>query len=1410
MSVRALLALAHRIHWKRRGCIICQPPLFSRLLPDREDHISPVHTQCIKLGRNEGTGIAILNAMPHSPQSETTPKTAALSSTPRRQRRSRVDIKPEYNHGRSSRLHRSARDLAYATAIAARGDEESGGESAAEIDSGGTKSEAEEQDSDFCDRRPAKRLKRTQSIRNSGGGRPVTRRRRRPEAAAESPAAAKGPELTGKCSDDASIGTPGDGKTAASSNESEEDETACWVNTGATKEDDDRVVHEVKKRHAVARRIFATGTTSSEGKSKLELLLDQSNKYTAYMLAQSLAPYDGDYPDGERARPSAKRNGTARRRRRAARGDETEEMLLLQEADAELAGQQRFWTRLESQPASITGGTLKPYQLEGLNWLIHLYESGLNGILADEMGLGKTLQTIALLSYLKEHRNIAGPHLVLAPKSTLGNWFNETKRFCPSLKAYKFHGTKDERAEARAAGYLDPGAFDIIITSYELCIREYQLFKKFRFRYIVVDEAHRIKNEASKLSQIIRQFRSQFRLLLTGTPLQNNLRELWALLNFLFPEMFASGEEFDRLFDLTGSTEEAKGLTPDKKAARNAEIVSRLHKVLSPFLLRRVKADVMVELPPKKELLLCIPLSALQRTLYIDLLTRNVDAIHDVQGGGRVRLLNLAMQLRKACNHPYLFEGYEDKSLDPFGEHLVYNSGKVLMLDRLLQRLIPRGSRTVIFTQMTRVLDILEDYCRMRGFSYCRLDGSTLGDDRERQLEEFNAPGSPHSIFLLSTRAGGLGINLATADTVVLFDSDWNPQVDLQAMDRAHRIGQKNPVNVYRFIHQHTIEEKILERASLKLKLDTAVIQQGRLSEQQRQLGKAELLRMIQFGADQIFKSKDAAEMTDADVEAILSRGEERSQELSTRLESHLKKSLLNFDSSFGTAPSLYEFEGVDYEPQKDRQAWADMAVRVLEEERNTKRKARAAEVLQRQKLSLAAEADAAESRLRNKLLRLLRMEEWQFYQRDRIVALHDLEVQFVNGLGDEPTFEQREEKQRLLGEGFGDWTRKDFLAFIKGCETGGISNTAQLARDLGRSEPEVQRYASVFLERYKELAEGDKWLARVHLGDTAHAKRREVEEILTRKLSEETFPWRRGFMKFPKSKSHFTEEEDCWLLNTVRTVGYGDWENIQLATASDPTWTFDWFLRTRSPQDLARRADMLIRQIQRESQEDNDEEDDDTAPSETDEAGATTTSRGTAPSRMKTRTAAAAAAAAQKAAPRDPWSLYPRPEEMYGTSIVPLLPPFSSSVPQQKKKSNRAPRAKKQPMPKPSSDSVVAAAAEEPVVPASVSVVVAEPGMTDDVVAPDMPDDPMPPADAILNTDGAPPTITAVATAELTTTTPTTVNPVMTGHRSSTTPGGGVHHEPLHVGRPSSSPHDETARSPVMVAPSVTAAATG
>lgn len=587
-------------------------------------------------------------------------------------------------------------------------------------------------------------------------------------------------------------------------------------------------------------------------------------------------------------------------------------------------------------PPFVEGGRMRAYQIQGLNWLVNLYENKVNGILADEMGLGKTLQTLSLLAYLKAMRGIRGPHLLIVPKSTLQNWYNEVKRWVPSLSAFIFHGAKDDRPRLINEYLNNPvTAFEVCITSYEMCLVEKAALRKVRWHYLAIDEAHRLKNEASRLSVIVREFHCERRLLVTGTPLQNNLHELWALLNFLLPDLFSTSEEFDSFFSadsqtndeeineeeteknhdqLTNNSVEVSGqiVKVDEGFSKNLEnsseaipnkddLVKQLRILLEPFLLRRLKSEVEKSLLPKKELNIYVPLSSMQRQWYRKALERDIHTINtmlSVAAGrlsasqpvareGAIKLHNVVMQLRKCCNHPYLFDGAEPGPPFTTDEHLVYNCGKLQVLDGLMQRWRENGNRVLLFSQMSRMLDILEDFCELRGYETCRIDGQTPHEERIASIDEFNRPGSEKFVFLLTTRAGGLGINLATADTVVLYDSDWNPQVDLQAQDRAHRIGQKKQVCVFRLVTEGTIEEKIIEKALQKLRLDQLVIQQGRLTNVNKTLGREEMLAMIKHGAEKIIQSSNEGSgtdlnrnMSDLDIEKILQRAEERTRDL--------------------------------------------------------------------------------------------------------------------------------------------------------------------------------------------------------------------------------------------------------------------------------------------------------------------------------------------------------------------------------------------------------------------------------------------------------------------------------------------------------------------------------------------------
>ena len=730
---------------------------------------------------------------------------------------------------------------------------------------------------------------------------------------------------------------------------------------------------------------------------------------------------------------------------------------------------------------------LKEYQLKGLNWLVNLYEQGINGILADEMGLGKTVQSISVMGYLAEQHNIWGPFLVIAPSSTLHNWQQEITRFVPTLKVLPYWGSAKDRKVLRKfwdrkhITYNKDSEFHVLVTSYQLVVQDAQYFQKIKWQYMILDEAQAIKSSNSTRWKILLGFHCRNRLLLTGTPIQNNMQELWALLHFIMPSLFDSHDEFSDWFskDIESHAQSNTKLNQDQ--------LRRLHMILKPFMLRRVKAHVQKELGDKVEKDVFCDLTYRQRAYYSNLRSRIsiMDLIEKATLGDdqdTATLMNLVMQFRKVCNHPDLFEradtaspfsfshfaetasflregsfvqlkysvrnlieydlprilcddigrinfagpnntsagtrsrilghmmniwdadyiknsaqndgtcsflrfidmspaevsdsaraglfdravklqmksyrhfGIFDDSISqeavpvhamlnivennrprvlgdsnpdshlstllnisrstiekqgiavlepaarprvtappiqinasdqssitereldlfngpmrnalypidlPLEESLiakdvdpskfpvsgmlpqptslksrftnisvpsmrrfVTDSGKLAKLDQLLRELKNGGHRVLLYFQMTRMIDLMEEYLTYRNYKYCRLDGSTKLEDRRDTVHDFQTRPEIF-IFLLSTRAGGLGINLTAADTVIFYDSDWNPTIDSQAMDRAHRLGQTRQVTVYRMITRGTIEERIRKRAMQKEEVQRVVITGG-------------------------------------------------------------------------------------------------------------------------------------------------------------------------------------------------------------------------------------------------------------------------------------------------------------------------------------------------------------------------------------------------------------------------------------------------------------------------------------------------------------------------------------------------------------------------------------------------------
>ncbi|GMS82058.1 hypothetical protein PENTCL1PPCAC_4233 [Pristionchus entomophagus] len=509
----------------------------------------------------------------------------------------------------------------------------------------------------------------------------------------------------------------------------------------------------------------------------------------------------------------------------------------------------RIRERIVRQHSTMGGGDpelqLKPYQLRGLEWMVSLYNNNLNGILADEMGLGKTIQSVALITYLMEVKQNNGPYIIIVPLSTISNWKLEFDKWAPHVSMLVYKGNKDQR---RVLDHeVRRGRFNVLLTTYDYVLKEKALLGKITWKYMIIDEGHRLKNHNCKLNQMLHSsFRAQHRLLLTGTPLQNKLPELWALLNFLLPSIFSSCGTFDDWFN-------APFATTGEKAELSSEetmlIIRRLHKVLRPFLLRRLKKEVESQLPDKTEHVIRCGMSALQRVLYTHL-QKGVLVDTKAQQGGH-NLSNTLMQLRKLCNHPFLFHSVEDSCRaawnlsDMAGDEMYRVAGKFELLDKILPKLRATGHRVLLFCQMTECMTVLGDYFAYRQWDFLRLDGDTAQEKRGELLAQFNAPDSEQWLFMLSTKAGGLGLNLQTADTVIIFDSDWNPAADAQAQDRAHRIGQKKEVRVLRLITANSVEEKILAAARHKMNIDEKVIQAGKFDQRSTGAERKQILEEI-------------------------------------------------------------------------------------------------------------------------------------------------------------------------------------------------------------------------------------------------------------------------------------------------------------------------------------------------------------------------------------------------------------------------------------------------------------------------------------------------------------------------------------------------------------------------------------
>ncbi|KAG8093796.1 hypothetical protein GUJ93_ZPchr0012g21180 [Zizania palustris] len=514
--------------------------------------------------------------------------------------------------------------------------------------------------------------------------------------------------------------------------------------------------------------------------------------------------------------------------------------------------------QFKGSPDFLSGGTLHPYQLEGLNFLRYSWFHNKRVILGDEMGLGKTIQSIAFLASLFVDK--LGPHLVVAPLSTLRNWEREFATWSPQMNVVMYFGSASSRENIKKHEFYYPRVkpkklkkkkaspsneekrqsrikFDVLLTSYEMINMDSNVLKTIEWECMIVDEGHRLKNKDSKLFGQLKEYNTKHRVLLTGTPVQNNLDELFMLMHFL------EGDSFGSITDLQ---EEFKDINQDKQ-------VEKLHGMLKPHLLRRFKKDVMKELPPKKELILRVELTSKQKEYYKAILTKNYEVLSR-RGGGHVSLINVVMELRKLCCHAFMTDEPDEPASSEEGlRRLLDSSGKMRLLDKMMVKLKEQGHRVLIYSQFQHMLDLLEDYLSYMKWSYERIDGKIGGAERQIRIDRFNAKNSTRFCFLLSTRAGGLGINLATADTVIIYDSDWNPHADLQAMARAHRLGQTNKVMIYRLVSRGTIEERMMQLTKKKMVLEHLVV--GRLTK--ANIVQEELDDIIRHGSKELFDDEN-------------------------------------------------------------------------------------------------------------------------------------------------------------------------------------------------------------------------------------------------------------------------------------------------------------------------------------------------------------------------------------------------------------------------------------------------------------------------------------------------------------------------------------------------------------------------
>jgi len=519
------------------------------------------------------------------------------------------------------------------------------------------------------------------------------------------------------------------------------------------------------------------------------------------------------------------------------------------------------------QAENLTGGELMGYQLEGMNWIYHQWHQKKNGILADEMGLGKTIQVIAYMAMMRQDHNCF-PFLVVVPNSTCPNWRREIKQWAPSLRVVAYYGSSTARQMAHKYELFPDGGSvlhcHVVVTSYEAVIDEStrRCFRSVSWQALFVDEGQRLKNDQSIIHEVLTSLKVPFRMLMTGTPLQNNARELFNLLQFL-----------DDSVDAKQMEEEYQEMTKEN--------IQKLHDIIRPFILRRTKAQVLTFLPPMAQIIVPISMSMLQKKVYKSIMAKNPDLLRSLftsshlKQGERANLNNILMQLRKCLCHPFVYsQDIEERNLQKNTLHrnLVEASAKLQLLEVLLPKLQERGHRVLIFSQFLDMLDIIEDFLDGMEMRFQRLDGRISSLEKQKRIDEFNAPESPLFAFLLSTRAGGVGINLTTADTVIILDPDFNPHQDIQAISRAHRIGQTKKVLAFQMVTRASAEEKIVQIGRKKIALDHVVVNQLDAED----LADKDVEGILRHGAAELFADNDENDIRydAASIDKLLDRSE--------------------------------------------------------------------------------------------------------------------------------------------------------------------------------------------------------------------------------------------------------------------------------------------------------------------------------------------------------------------------------------------------------------------------------------------------------------------------------------------------------------------------------------------------------